>query len=149
MRVIVMVKETERSEAGAPPSQQLIDDMGRFNQELIDAGIMIAAEGLQPTRKGKRLVFTGPSAKTTVVDGPFAEAKELVGGFWIWQVESMDEAMAWAAKMPCPHELLDGEEAIVELRQIAEPEDFGDMMSPELVQMEKDIRAEADRKLAP
>ena len=141
MRVIVMVKETERSESGGPPSQQLVEDMGKYNEELVAAGIMVAGEGLLPSRKGKRLVFAGPSGTSKIVDGPFAEAKELVGGFWIWKVDSMEQALEWASRMPCPHELRDGEEAIVELRQIAEPEDFGELLSPEQADREREMRA--------
>ena len=145
MRVLVMVKETERSEAGEPPSKQLIEEMGRFNEELVAAGVMVAAEGLQPTRTGKRLHFNSTGA-SKVVDGPFAEAKELVGGFWIWQVSSLEEAMEWAAKMPCPHELRGDEEAIVEVRRIAEPEDYGPDFSPELREMEAGIRTRFDAR---
>jgi len=140
MRVIVMVKETERSEAGVLPSQQLVEDMGKFNEDLVAAGIMVAGEGLLPSRKGKRLVFSAGGA-SKIVDGPFAEAKELVGGFWIWKVDSMEQALEWAAKMPCPHDLHGSEESIVEIRQIAEPEDYGDLLSPELADREREMRA--------
>lgn len=119
MRVMVMVKATKNSEAGVMPSQGLLAEMGRFNDELVKAGVMLAGDGLRPSSQGKRVRFSG--GKKTVLDGPFAETKELVAGFWIWQVKSMDEALAWARRCPDP---MPGEEAELEIRPVFEPEDF-------------------------
>lgn len=118
MRVMVIVKATNDSEAGKLPSQQLLAEMGKFNEELIKAGVMLAGEGLQASSKGKRVRFAGD--KRTVVDGPFAETKELIAGFWLWKVKSMDEAVEWVKRCPNPY-CQDGE---VEIRQVFEPEDF-------------------------
>ena len=118
MRVMVMVKANKNSEAGKMPSQQLIADMDKFNEELIKAGVRLQAEGLQPSSKGKRIRCSG--AKRTVVDGPFAETKELVAGFWLWQVRSMEEAVEWAKRCPNPHE----GDSEIEIRQVFELEDF-------------------------
>lgn len=126
MRCMVMVKATKESEAGAMPNRQLLQNMGKFNEELVKAGIMLAGEGLQPTSKGKRIRFSG--GKRTVVDGPFTETKELVAGFWIWQVRSMDEAVEWVKRCPNPHE----GESEIEIRQIFESADFGDVLTPEM-----------------
>jgi hypothetical protein len=119
MRVMVMVKATKNSEAGVMPSEKLLADMGKFNEELVKAGIMLAGDGLHPSSKGKRVRFSG-GAKT-VLDGPFSETKELVAGYWIWQVKSMEEALAWARRCPDP---MPGEESELELRPLFEAEDF-------------------------
>jgi hypothetical protein len=119
MRFIVMVKATKESEAGVMPSEQLLADMGKFNEELAKAGVLLAAEGLQPSSKGARVRFSG--AKRTVVDGPFAETKELVAGFWLWQVKSKAEAIEWVKRCPNP---FPGGESEIEIRQLFEPEDF-------------------------
>jgi hypothetical protein len=119
MRVIVIVKATRNSEAGALPTEKLLADMGKFNEELVKAGVMLAGEGLRPSSQGKRVVFSG--GKKTVVDGPFAETKELVAGFWLWQVKSMEEAVEWVRRCPDP---MPGEESVIEIRPVFEPEDF-------------------------
>ncbi len=136
MRVMVMVRATRDSEAGILPGRQLLDDMGRFNEELLKAGILLAGEGLQSSAKGARVRFSG--SKRTVIDGPFAETKELVAGFWLWQVRSLDEAIEWVRRCPNP---FDGESEI-EIRQVFEPEDFGDALTPELRQQESRLRGE-------
>jgi hypothetical protein len=137
MRVIVMVKATKDSEAGVMPSTEEFAAMGKFNEELVKAGIMLAGEGLHPSSRGARVRFSGP--KRTVVDGPFAETKELVAGFWIWQVKSMEEAIEWVKRCPNP---MPGESEI-EIRQIFENEDFGDALTPELLEQEERLRAQA------
>ena len=119
MRVMVIVKATRNSEAGALPTEKLLADMGKFNEELVKAGVMLAGEGLRPSSQGKRVVFSG--GKKTVVDGPFAETKELVAGFWLWQVKSMVEAVEWVRRCPDP---MPGEESVIEIRPVFEPEDF-------------------------
>jgi hypothetical protein len=134
MRVMVLVKATKESEAGEMPSQQLLTDMTKFNEELVKAGIMLAGEGLQPSSKGARVTFNG--AKRTVVDGPFAETKELVAGFWIWEVKSLAEAVEWVKRCPNPAE----GESVIEIRQVFESEDFGDELTPELREREKRLR---------
>ena len=140
MRFMVMVKATKDSEAGVMPSQELLAAMGKYNEELVKAGIMQAGEGLQPSSKGKRVRFSG--AKRTVIDGPFTETKELVAGFWMWKCKSMDEAVAWLKKCPNP---MPGESEI-EIRQVFEAEDFGAEFTPELRQQEDRLRAEIERK---
>jgi hypothetical protein len=140
MRVMVIVKATKSSEAGAMPSEELLAAMGRFNEELVKAGVMLAGEGLHPSSKGKRVVFSG--GKRTVVDGPFAETKELIAGFWLWQVRSMAEALEWVRRCPDP---MPGEEAILELRPVFEADDFGAEFTPELRAQEERIREEAER----
>ena len=135
MRVMVIVKASKDSEAGVLPSQQMLADMGNFNEELVKAGIMLAGEGLQASSKGKRVRFSGD--KRTVIDGPFAESKELVAGFWLWQVRSMDEAVEWLKKAPFE----EGDE--VEIRRVFEAEDFGAEFTPELRAQEDRHRAEA------
>lgn len=137
MRVLVFVKATKSSEAGEMPSEKLLTEMGQYNEELVKAGIMLAGEGLHPSSKGKRIKFSG--AKPTVVDGPFAETKELVAGFWIWEVRSMDEAVEWARRCPNP---MPGEEGILEIRPIFEADDFGKELTPELRAQEDRLRAE-------
>ena len=119
MRVMVLVKANEKSEAGVMPSEQLMTEMGAFNDELVKAGVMLAVDGLHPSTKGARVVFTGSERK--VIDGPFTETKELVAGYWLWQVKSMDEAIEWAKRIPNT----DGDDGVVELRQVGEAEDFG------------------------
>jgi hypothetical protein len=138
MRVMVIVKATKESEAGQMPSTELLTAMGQFNEELVKAGVMLAGEGLHPSAKGKRVRFSGKSR--TVIDGPFAETKELVAGFWLWQVKSMDEAVEWARRCPNPME----GESYLELRPIFEAEDFGAEFTPELRAQEERIRAEAE-----
>lgn len=140
MRVMVIVKATKSSEAGAMPSEKLLADMGKFNEELVKAGVMLAGEGLHPSSKGKRVVFSG--GKKTVVDGPFAETKELIAGFWLWQVKSMAEALEWVRRCPDP---MPGEEGILELRPVFEAEDFGAEFTPELRAQEERVREEAER----
>lgn len=136
MRVMVMVKATKDSEAGVMPSKQLLAEMGRFNEELVKAGIMLDGEGLQASSKGKRIRFSG--SQRSVVDGPFAETKELVAGFWLWQVKSMDEAVEWVKRCPNP---MPGDSEI-EIRQVFEAEDFGAEFTPELREQEKHLRAQ-------
>jgi hypothetical protein len=136
MKVIVIVKASKDSEAGKMPSEQLLREMGNYNEQLVKAGVMLAGEGLHPSSKGKRLVFKG--GQKSFIDGPFAETKELVAGFWLWQVKSMDEAVEWARRMPNPH-LDDGE---VEIRPIFSAEDFGDALTPELREQEERQRAQ-------
>jgi hypothetical protein len=140
MRCMVMVKATKESEAGVMPKRQLLEDMGKFNEELVKAGIMLAGEGLRPTSKGKRIRFSGD--KRTVIDGPFTETKELVAGFWIWQVRSMEEAVEWVKRCPNPHE----GDSEIEIRQVFEAADFGDEMTPEMKKREETLRAEAAAK---
>jgi hypothetical protein len=137
MRVMVIVKASKNSEAGVMPSEQLLRDMGNFNEELVKAGIMLAGDGLKPSSKGKRVRFSGD--KRTVIDGPFAETKELIAGFWIWQVKSMDEALAWVKRCPNP---MPGEESDIEIRPFFEMEDFGAEMTPELRAQEERLIAE-------
>jgi hypothetical protein len=141
MRVMVMVKATKNSEAGVMPSEKLLAEMGQFNEELVKAGIMQAGEGLHPSSKGKRIRFAGGTR--TVIDGPFAETKELIAGFWIWKVASLDEAMSWARRCPDP---MPGEESELEIRPIFEAEDFGAEFTPELRDQEDRLRAEVERQ---
>jgi hypothetical protein len=136
MRVMVFVKASKDSEAGVMPSQQLITEMMQFNEQLVKAGIMLAGEGLQPTSKAKRIKFSGKNR--TVIDGPFAETKELVAGYWLWQVKSLDEAVEWAKRCPNPT----GEEGVLEIRPLFEAADFGDELTPELRQQEERLRSE-------
>jgi hypothetical protein len=140
MRFMVMVKATKNSEAGALPSEALLAAMGRFNEELVKAGVMLAGEGLHPSAKGKRVRFG--AGRRTVIDGPFAETKELVAGFWLWQCKSMDEALEWAKRCPDP---MPREESEIEIRQIFEADDFGAELTPELRAQEDRTRAEADK----
>ena len=136
MRVMVMVKATRQSEAGVMPDERLLADMGRFNEELVKAGIMLAGEGLHPSSKGARVRFSGTSRE--VVDGPFAETKELVAGFWLWQVRSMDEAIEWVRRCPNPH----AGPSEIEIRQVFEEEDFGAEFTPELREQERRLRGQ-------
>jgi len=133
---MVMVKASKASEAGVMPSQQLLADMGRYNEDLVKAGVMLAGEGLQPSSKGARMRFSG--ASRTVIDGPFAEIKELVAGFWLWQVRSMDEAIEWLRRCPNPHL----EDCEVEIRPVFEADDFGPALTPELREQEDRLRAQ-------
>jgi hypothetical protein len=141
MRVMVIVKASKKSEAGDMPGEKLLADMGKFNEELVKAGVMLAGEGLHPSSKGKRVRVSG--GKKTVVDGPFAEAKELVAGFWLWQVKSMEEAVEWVRRCPDP---MPGEEAVIEIRPVFEAEDFGKEFTPELRAQEERLRAEVERR---
>jgi len=135
MRVMVIVKASRESEAGELPSTEMLAAMGKFNEELVKAGVMLAGEGLQASSKGKRIRFDG--SKRTVIDGPFAETKELIAGFWLWQVRSMDEAVEWLKRAPFE----DGAE--VEIRQVFEAEDFGENFTPELREQEKRVGEQA------
>lgn len=136
MRVMVLIKASQESEAGVLPGEQLLTEMGQFNEALVKAGVMLAGEGLQASSKGARVKFSG--GKRTVVDGPFAETKELIAGFWLWQVKSMDEAIEWVKRMPNPME----GEAEVEIRQVFEADDFGDEFTPELRAQEERLRSQ-------
>ncbi|MEX0762028.1 MAG: YciI family protein [Dehalococcoidia bacterium] len=138
MQVMVLIKANKSSEAGEMPGEQLLTEMGQFNEELVKAGVMLAGEGLHPSSKGKRVRFAGD--ERTVVDGPFSETKELIAGFWLWQVKSMDEAVEWVKRIPNPT----GYESEVEIRQVFEADDFGDEFTPELREQEDRIRAQAD-----
>jgi len=140
MRVVVFVKATQASESGQMPDEKLLTEMGKYNEELVKAGIMLAGEGLHPSSKGKRVRFSG--TKRTIIDGPFAETKELVAGFWIWQVRSMEEAMEWIKRCPNP---FDGESEL-EIRPVFDMEDFGEAMTPELREQEERLRAEIENK---
>ena len=140
MRVMVIIKANKDSEAGVLPSQELLTEMGKFNEELVKAGVMVAGEGLHPSSKGKRVRFLG--AKRTVIDGPFAETKELLAGFWLWQVKSMDEAIEWVKRCPNPT----GVDAEVEIRPVFEVEDFGAALTPELREQEERLRVQSTLK---
>jgi hypothetical protein len=137
MRVIVLIKATEESEAGQMPSEKLLSEMMDFNEELVKAGVMLGGDGLHPSSKGVRVEFSGDERK--VIDGPFAETKELVAGYWLWQVKSMDEAIEWVKRIPNPDPGTDG---VVEIRPAFEPDDFGDEMTPELREKEERLRKE-------
>lgn len=139
MRVMVMVKATKDSEAGVMPSEELLTAMGKFNEELVNAGIMLSGEGLQSSAKGARVRFSGKNR--TVIDGPFAETKELVAGFWMWKVKSMEEAIAWVKRCPNP---MPGESEI-EIRPVFEAEDFGEEFTPELREQEERLRAKIEQ----
>jgi hypothetical protein len=137
MRFMVLVKADKASEGGTLPDEKMLADMGKFNEELVKAGVMLAGEGLQPSSKGARVKFS--KGKKTVIDGPFAETKELVAGFWLWQVRSKEEAVEWLKRAPF-------EDAVVEIRQVFENDDFGEAFTPELRKQEDRIRAEAARQ---
>jgi hypothetical protein len=142
MRFMVMVRATRDSEAGVMPSEQRLAEMGRFNEQLVKAGVMLSGDGLQPSSKGARVRFSG--TQRTVVDGPFAETKELIAGFWMWQVKSLAEAIEWVKR--CPNPFPDGDSEI-EIRQVFEADDFGAELTPELREQEERLRARiADRK---
>ncbi|MEK6336204.1 MAG: YciI family protein [Acidobacteriota bacterium] len=135
MRFMVLVKANKDSEAGVMPTEQLLTDMGKFNEELVNAGVMLAGEGLHPSSKGARVKFSG--GKTSVIDGPFAETKELIAGYWLWHVKSKDEAMEWLKRAPF-------EDTEVEIRQVFEAEDFGAEFTPELREQEERLRTQMD-----
>jgi len=141
MRVMVIVKATKNSEAGVMPNETLLTEMGKYNEELVRAGIMLAGDGLLPSVMGKRIQFAGK--KRSVVDGPFAETKELVAGYWVWQVRSMEEAVEWARRCPDP---MPGEDAELEIRPIFEVADFGKEFTPELRAREERLRLELERQ---
>src|ERR687889_611407 len=138
MRVMVLIKADKDTEAGVMPSEQLLTEMGQYNEELVKAGIMLAGEGLHPSSKGKRVRFSGK--QRTVIDGPFAETKELIAGFWLWQVKSMDEAVEWLKRAPF------GGGTEVEIRQVFEADDFGAEFTPELREQEEKIRAQIAKR---
>jgi hypothetical protein len=138
MRFMVIVKATKNSEAGVLPSEELLAEMGKYNEELAKAGVLLAGEGLQPSSKGARIKFSG--GKRTVIDGPFAETKELIAGFWLIQAKSKEEAIEWVKRCPDP---MPGEESEIEIRQVFEAEDFGDEFTPELREQEQRARAQA------
>jgi hypothetical protein len=140
MRCMVIVKANKYSEAGVMPKQELLAEMGKFNEELVKAGVLLAGDGLQPSSKGKRVRFSGE--KRTVIDGPFSETKELIAGFWLWQVRSMEEAVEWVKRCPNPHE----GESEIEIRQVFEAEDFGSEFTPELREQEERMRAQVAAK---
>jgi hypothetical protein len=140
MRVMVIVKASKESESGALPDQKILSEMGKFNEELVKAGVMLAGEGLQASSKGARVRFSG--TKRTVVDGPFAETKELIAGFWLWQVKSMAEAIEWVKRCPNPHH----EDSDIEIRQVFETEDFGEILTPEMRQQEERMRAQVSKR---
>ena len=141
MRVMVIIKATKNSEAGAMPDERLLTAMGKFNEELVKAGVMQAGEGLQPSSRGKRVRFSG--GERTVIDGPFTETKEVIAGFWIWQVKSMQEAIDWVRRCPDP---MPGEEAEIEIRPVFEAEDFGAEFTPELREQDQRLRADIERR---
>jgi hypothetical protein len=138
MRVMVLIKANERSEAGELPTQELLEQMTAYNEELVKAGVILGGDGLHPSSRGVRVEFAGTERK--VIDGPFAETKELLAGYWVWQVRSMDEAVEWAKRIPNPM----GEHSIVEIRPVFEAEDFGDMLTPELREKDAQLRAQVE-----
>jgi hypothetical protein len=139
MRVMVMIKATDQSEAGEMPSEELLGQMLAFNEELVKAGVMLAGEGLHPSSKGVRVTFSGDERK--VINGPFAETKELLGGYWLWQVKSLDEAIEWVKRAPNP---MPGTQAVIEIRPVFEADDFGESLSPELRDKEQRLRAQTE-----
>ena len=145
MRFMILIKADKNSEAGVLPGEKLLTEMGKFNEELVKAGVMLAGEGLQPSSKGARVKFSGD--KRIVTDGPFSEAKELIAGFWLWQVKSKEEAIEWVKRCPNP---MPGTESEIEIRQVFEAEDFGVEFTPELRKQEERLRAQAEQlKKAP
>ena len=142
MRFMVIVKATKDSEAGALPDEKILAEMGKFHEELVKAGIMLAGEGLQPSSKGARIRFSG--SKRTVIDGPFTETKELIAGFWLWQVKSLDEAIEWVKRCPNPHP----GESEIEIRQVFEAADFGAEFTTELREQEERLRAQIEKQKA-
>jgi hypothetical protein len=140
MRVMVVVKGNEETETGVLPSTELLAEMGKYNEELVKAGIMLDGEGLHPSSKGVRIQFSGD--QRNVVDGPFAETKELIAGYWVWQVRDMDEAIEWAKRCPNPT----GGESVLELRPVFEAEDFGDNLTPELREQEERLRSQIEER---
>ena len=141
MKVMVIVKATRNSEAGVMPGEKLLSDMGKYNEELVNAGIMQSGDGLKPSINGKRIHFA--DGKHSVIDGPFAETKELIAGFWIWKVKSLDEAVSWARRCPDP---MPGEDSELEIRPVFEAEDFGEEFTPELRAQEDRLRSEIERQ---
>ncbi|WP_433928580.1 YciI family protein [Sorangium cellulosum] len=141
MRFMILIKATKDSEAGVMPGEQLLIEMGKFNEELVKAGIMVAGDGLHPSAKGARVRFSGD--KRTVIDGPFTETKELIAGYWIWEVKSKEEAIAWVKR--CPNPML--EESEIEIRQVFTAEDFGPALTPELREQEERLRAQTEERL--
>jgi len=140
MRFLILVKASKDSEAGVLPDEKLLTEMGQFNEELVKAGVMLAAEGLQPSSKGARVKFSG--GKRTVIDGPFAETKELIAGFWIWQVKSKEDAIEWVKRIPNPT----GDDGEVEIRQVFEADDFGAEFTPALREQEERLRSQVTAK---
>jgi hypothetical protein len=138
MRFMILIKADRSSEAGVMPSEQLLTAMGKYNEELVKAGVLLAGEGLHPSSKGARVRFSG--TKRTVIDGPFAETKELIAGFWLWQVKSKEEAIEWVKRIPNP---MPGTETEVEIRQVFEADDFGPELSPEIRALEERLRAKS------
>jgi hypothetical protein len=141
MRFMILVKADKNSEAGVLPDEKLLTEMGKFNEELVKAGVMLAGEGLQPSSKGARVKFSG--SKRTVIDGPFAETKELIAGYWLWQIKSKEEAVEWVKRCPNP---FPGTESEIEIRQLFEAEDFGAEFTPELREQEERLRAQIGKK---
>jgi len=139
---MVIIKANKESEAGVLPDEKFLTEMGRYNEELVKAGVMLAGEGLHPSSKGKRVKFSG--GNVSVIDGPFAETKELIAGFWMWQVKSMDEAVEWVKRCPSPADATDGE---IEIRQVFEMEEFGAEFTPELREQEERLRAQIDNQM--
>ena len=140
MRVMVIVKASQASESGAPPDAKIFTEMGNFNEQLVKAGIMLSGEGLHTSAKGKRVHFSG--TKRTVTDGPFTETKELIAGYWLWQVKSMDEAVEWVKRCPNPH----NDDSDIEIRQVYEMEEFGDLLTPDARAQEERLRRELEKK---
>jgi hypothetical protein len=138
MRVMVLIKANDKSEAGEMPSQQALTDMMNFNEDLVKAGVMLAGDGLTPSSQGARIAFKGSDRK--VIDGPFPETKELLAGYWVWQVKSLEEAIEWVKRVPNT----DGEDGTVEIRPVFEADDFGDLMTPELREQERRLRAQTE-----
>ena len=141
MRVMVLVKATEDSEAGVMPTEQLLSDMMKFNEELVKAGVMLAGDGLRPSSEGVRVTFSGSERK--LINGPFAETKELLAGYWLWEVKSIDEAIEWVKRAPDP---MPGTEGVIEIRPVFEADDFGDELTPELREKEERLRREVEAK---
>jgi hypothetical protein len=139
MRVMVLIKADKDTEAGVLPSERLLTEMGKYNEELVKAGVLLAGEGLHPSSKGKRVKFS--NGKATVIDGPFTETKELIAGFWLWQVKSMDEAVEWVKRIPNPDNTSEG---VIEIRPVFEAEDFGAEFTPELREQEARLRAQVE-----
>ena len=146
MRVMVIIKANEVSEAGVLPGEKMLTEMGKFNEELVKAGVMLAGEGLHPSSKGKRVRFSG--AQKSVIDGPFAETKELIAGFWLWQVRSMEEAVEWVKRIPAPNEGDPGFDEVseIEIRPVFEASDFGAEFTPELREQEERLRAQIEEQ---
>jgi hypothetical protein len=140
MRFMILIKANEKSEAGSLPSRELLTEMTKFNEELVKAGVMLAGEGLHPSSKGARVKFSGN--KVIVTDGPFAETKELIAGFWLWQCRSKEEAIEWVKRIPNPNPDIDGSQGEIEIRQVFEAEDFGAALTPELREQEERLRVQ-------